>query len=247
MTSVLSRRLSIILPAYNEKATVAALLDKVLALPLPAIEKEIIAIESNSTDGTREIIRRYESEGKLKALYQDKPLGKGSAVRAGLAAATGDWILIQDADLEYDPADYPKLLAPLQSGAVSFVLGSRHLGHRDWRYRRNGTARRIGWVIDCGAWVYTQLFNALYKTRLTDPCTMYKVFLRTCLEGVHLQSNGFELDLEIVGKLVRRGFMPVEVPVSYESRNFEQGKKVRIWRDGWRVLKAIIQFSAGPL
>jgi len=238
----LSKRLSIILPVYNEKATASLLIDKVLAVSLPGIEKEIIAIESRSTDGTREVIELYAAEKKLKAIYEDRPMGKGHAVKTGLAAATGDWVLIQDADLEYDPADYPKLLAPLGTGAAAFVLGSRHLGHADWRYRRQGTARWIGYFIDCGAWVYTKLFNTLYGVSLTDAATMYKVFERRCLEGIHLESDGFELDFEIVGKFVRKGWIPVEVPVSYESRSFEEGKKVRIWRDGWRVLAAIIRF-----
>jgi glycosyltransferase involved in cell wall biosynthesis len=234
--------LSIILPVYNEKATASLLLEKVLAVSLPGIEKEIIAIESNSTDGTRAVIQRYEAEGKLKAIYEDKPMGKGHAVKTGLAVATGEWVLIQDADLEYNPADYPKLLAPLQEGKTSFVLGSRHLGHQDWRYRRRGTARWVGYFIDCGAWVYTLFFNALYRVALTDAATMYKVFSRRCLEGIHLESDGFELDWEIVAKFIRRGFIPMEIPVSYESRSFAEGKKVKIWRDGWRALIAIIQF-----
>ena len=243
----MSRRLSIILPAYNEKATVSRLLDKVMAVPLPGVEKEIIAVESRSTDGTREIIQRYEAEGKLRAIYEDKPSGKGHAVKAGLAAATGDWILIQDADLEYDPEDYPTLLAPLQAGQVSFVLGSRHLGLKDWRYRRRGSARWAGYVIDCGAWIYTTLFNRIYGVSLTDPYTMYKVFTRQSVEGIRWESNGFDLDIEIAAKLIRRGHIPMEVPVFYESRSFAEGKKVQMWSDGWKVLKAIIRFRVGDL
>jgi len=235
-------RLSIIIPVYNEIATVSRLLEKVIALPLAGVEKEIIAIESNSTDGTRDVVRRYESEGKLKALYEEQPMGKGHAVKAGFAAATGDWVLIQDGDLEYDPADYPALLAPLQEGKTSFVLGSRHLGHQDWRYRRRGRTQWLGYVIDCGAWVYTRFFNLLYGVALTDPCTMYKVFPRRCLDELRLTSDGFELDWEIVSKMVRRGHVPFEVPIAYESRSFAEGKKVRIWRDGWKALWAILRF-----
>ena len=182
--------------------------------------------------------------GRAQAILSGQTDGQRLCVQEnqGLGVATGDWVLIQDADLEYDPADYPTLLAPLQNGTAPFVLGSRHLGHADWRYRRRGTARWAGYLIDCGAWVYTWLFNTLYSVHLTDAATMYKVFERRCLEGVHLESNGFELDWEIVAKFIRRGFVPIEVPVSYESRSFAQGKKVKIGRDGWRALVAIFTF-----
>lgn len=241
------RRLSILIPVYDEAATAAILLKKVIDLPLPDIEKEIIVIESNSKDGSRALVQQMEAQGLFKVIYEDRPQGKGHAVKAGLSRATGEWVLIQDADLEYDVADYPALLAPLQKGATVFVMGSRHLGLRDWRYRRTGAGRWLGPIIDLGAWVYTQFFNLLYGTSLTDPCTMYKVFRRDCLTGITLHSNGFELDWEIVAKLVRKGFKPLEVPVTYRSRGFNEGKKVRIWRDGWRALVAIFHFRFSSL
>ncbi len=242
----MSHRLSIIIPVYNEAATAATLLQKVAAISLPGIEKEIIAIESNSTDGSRALIQKLEADGVLKAIYEDRPQGKGHAVKAGFARATGEWILIQDADLEYDVQDYPALLAPLQQGNA-FVLGSRHMGKKDWRYRRIGAGRWVGPLIDIGAGLFTHFFNLLYGTSLTDPCTMYKVFRRDCLDGITLVSNGFELDLEIVGKFVLKGHIPIEVPVRYQSRNYAEGKKVRIWRDGVRVLIAIFWFRFSPL
>lgn len=243
----MSKSLSIIIPAYNEKATVQILLEKVLALSLQDIQKEIIVIESLSTDGTREVVQDYEKRGKLRALYEDRPMGKGHAVKTGLKVASGDWILIQDADLEYDVADYPRLLEPLVRGQTSFVLGSRHLGKQDWRYRRTAVGRGLGFVMDFGVWVYTLFFNLLYGMRLTDPCTMYKVFRRQCLDGIHLKSDGFELDWEIVAKLSRKGYPPIEIPVSYHSRSFKDGKKIKLWRDAWRSLRAIIQFRFAPL
>jgi glycosyltransferase involved in cell wall biosynthesis len=241
------RRLTIIIPVYNEAATVAVLLQKVIDLPLPDIEKEILVVESNSTDGTRDVVRSLEAQGRVQAIYEEYPQGKGHAVKTGLARATGEWILIQDADLEYDVNDYPSLLKPLQQGTTAFVLGSRHLGQQDWRYRRTGAGRWLGPLIDLGVWAYTQFFNLLYGTSLTDPCTMFKVFRRDCLNGIILLSNGFELDWEIVAKLVRKGFRPLEIPVTYRSRNFKDGKKVRIWRDGWRAMYAILRFRRGPL
>ena len=236
------RRLSIIIPVYNERATASLLLHKVLNIALPSLEKEIIVVESNSTDGTRAIVKELEAQGRITALYEDRPQGKGHAVKAGLEKAHGDWILIQDADLEYDVEDYPALLAPLMNGTAAFVLGSRHLGRQDWRYRRTGAGRWLGPIIDIGIWCYTQFFNLLYGTALTDPATMYKVFRRNCLEGIRLESDGFELDWEIVAKMTRKGFQPLEIPVTYHSRSFIDGKKVRLWRDGWRALSAIVRF-----
>jgi glycosyltransferase involved in cell wall biosynthesis len=241
-----THRLSIIIPVYNEAATAAVLLQKVLDQPLPGIDKEIIVIESNSSDGSRALVQQAEAAGTIIAIYEDRPQGKGHAVKAGLARATGDWILIQDADLEYDVQDYPALLAPLQN-EIPFVLGSRHLGRRDWRYRRTGAGRWLGPFIDFAVWMYTQFFNLLYGVSLTDPCTMFKVFRRDCLHDVHLRSNGFELDWEIVAKFVRKGLIPVEIPVSYQSRSFAEGKKVRIWKDGARAMAAILAFRFGPL
>jgi glycosyltransferase involved in cell wall biosynthesis len=238
----LPKKLSILIPAYNEKNTAAQILDRVLAIPLDGIEKEVIVVESNSTDGTRELVKDFEKRRQIRAIYEERPMGKGHAVKTALAKATGDWVLIQDADLEYDVADYPRLLEPLRRGETAFVLGSRHLGHRDWRYRRTGVGKWLGCVMDFGVWAYTQFFNLLYGTRLTDPCTMYKLFRRDCLKNISLHSDGFELDWEIVAKLIRKGFPPIELAVSYNSRSFKEGKKIKLWRDGWRSLKAIVRY-----
>jgi glycosyltransferase involved in cell wall biosynthesis len=241
-------RLSIIIPVYNEMATVATLLNRVVTYPLEGIEKEIIVIESNSMDGSRSVVQKFDAEAKIKAIYENRPEGKGHAVRAGLAAATGDWILIQDADLEYEISDYPTLLNPLKRGEAAFVLGSRHLGHQSWSYRSTSAVGTFMSVfINAGVWVYTQFFNQLYGQRLTDPATMFKVFRRDCLQGLTFHSNGFDLDWEIVAKLVRKGFTPLEFPVTYRSRGFNEGKKVRLWRDGWVSLVAILRYRFGSL
>ncbi len=241
-------RLSIIVPVYDEMPTVATLLRRVLDVPLDGIEKEIIVVESNSQDGSRSVVQKLEAETKIKAIYEDRPFGKGHAVKTGLAAATGEWILIQDADLEYEVSDYPMLLGPLERGDAAFVLGSRHLGHQGWRYRKGTAVGSLrNFLINAGVWLLTQFFNVLYGERLTDPATMFKVFRRDALQGVTLRADGFELDWEIVAKLTRKGLRPLEFPVTYRSRGFNDGKKVRLWRDGWRALFAIVRFRFSPL
>ncbi len=239
--------LSIIIPAYNEKTTLETLLSRVQAVPLPGIEKDILVIESNSTDGTRQAVQALERAGKIRAIYEERPQGKGHAVKAGLAAAQGDWILIQDADLEYDINDYIPLMTPLKEGKAAFVLGSRHLGSNDWKYRRQGAGKWFGPFLDIGVALYTKLFNTLYGVSLTDPATMFKLFERRCLDGLHLHSNWFDLDWEIVAKLIRKGFHPIEIPVTYNARSVAEGKKIRFWRDSWMVLAAILRFRFSSL
>lgn len=183
------KSLSILIPAYNEKNTVEILLDRVLKSPFTA-DAEIIVVESQSTDGTHEFIERIAREGRIQAVFEDRPQGKGHAIKAALKRAQGDTILIQDADLEYDIGDYEKLIQPIRSGKASFVLGSRHLGARDWRYRRKDAGRWLGPLLDLGVYGFTFLFNVLYGTRLTDPATMFKVFQRQCAEGITWRSDG---------------------------------------------------------
>jgi len=241
-------RLSIIIPAFDEEATIGTLLQSVIDQPLESIEKQIIVVESNSKDRTRAIVRDFESRGLIQAIYQDLARGKGHAVKAGLAQATGEWILIQDADLEYKVSDYPRLLAPLQKGEAAFVLGSRHLGYKGWQYRsRTAVGPLAAIFINSGVLAFSWFFNVLYGVCLTDPTTMFKVFRRNCLEGITFKSDGFNLDWEIVGKLIRQGFIPIEIPVSYKSRGWNEGKKVRLVRDGWVSLKAIIEFRFSSL
>lgn len=235
-------KLSIIIPVYNEAATVEKLMEKVLAVKLPKLTKEIIIVESNSTDGTREIIKKYEKKKNIKIIYQDKSKGKGNAVKEGLQHASGDIVLIQDADLEYNPAEYGRLLQPILDGKTSFVLGSRPMGLSTWKIRFYFEDALYQKVLNYGGILYTLLFNLLYLVWITDPATMYKVFRKDCLEHITLRSNYFDLDWELVAKLVRKGYKPIEVPISYNSRSLAEGKKIRFFRDGFLVFLAIIRF-----
>jgi glycosyltransferase involved in cell wall biosynthesis len=239
-------KVSIIIAVYNEAPTVATLLERVWAQPLPGVGKEIIIIESNSTDGSRELVAEFlarhaaEATRHIHVIHQDRPRGKGHAIRQGFAAATGDILLIQDADLEYDVADYPELLEPVLAGRTAFVLGSRHLGPDGWKIRKFARNSLRAGYMNVGATLFHAFFNLLFASRLTDPTTMYKVFRAHCLDGLTLTCNRFDFDFELVGKLIRSGFVPLEVPVSYKSRGFDAGKKIRIWRDPVTWLVAIV-------
>ena len=228
-------RLSIILPIYNEIGTCKELINSVLAKLIEGVEREILIVESNSTDGSREIIKAYEGQ----------PRGKGHAVRNGMAHATGDVLLIQDADLEYDIEDYDSLLEPLFSQRRLFVLGSRHKGN--WKMREFEDRRWLSAAFNFGQIFFTWLINVTCNTVLKDPFTMYKVFHRECLYGLELESNRFDLDWEIVIKFIRKGFIPLEIPVNYVSRSFSEGKKIRPLRDPILWLWALVRFRYGPL
>ena len=188
------------------------------------------------------MVRALAHAKKVRAIYQDRPMGKGNAVKTGFRAAKGDIFLIQDADLEYKVSEYPKLIAPILTGRANFVLGSRHLGHGSWKIRRFTKNRLKSAFFNAAVLGCHTLFNILHGTRLSDPTTMFKVFRRECIEGVVFRSNHFQMDWEIVAKILRRGHPPVEVPVSYVSRSVAEGKKVRFWRDGPLSLYAIVRF-----
>jgi glycosyltransferase involved in cell wall biosynthesis/2-polyprenyl-3-methyl-5-hydroxy-6-metoxy-1,4-benzoquinol methylase len=223
--------LTVIVPAYNEAKTFGPLMDELLKKELPGLTMEIIIVESGSTDGTRDLARNYASHPRVKLIFEDQPRGKGHAVRAGLQAATGDYILIQDADLEYDLADYDALLEPLLAGRHAFVLGSRHGGRNVWKMRQFTGQLGLSLFVNLGHWFFTALVNLLFFQKLRDPFTMFKVFRRDCLYGLDLKCNRFDFDFELLVKLLRKGFKPVELPVNYRSRSFKEGKKVRFLRD----------------
>ena len=234
-------KLTIIIPIYNEAATVEKLMEKVLAVKL-SIKKEIIIIESNSTDGTREIIKKYEKLKNITILYQDKPQGKGNALKLGFQHATGDIILIQDADLEYKPEEYPLLLQPILDNKTSFVLGSRPMGKDTWKIREYLKDTVYARLLNLGGLFYNTLFNVLYGVHLTDPSTMFKIFKRECIKDITFKCNYFDLDWEIVAKLVKKGYNPIEIPISYTSRSLYEGKKIRFLRDGFLVFLAIVRY-----
>ncbi len=233
--------LSVVVPIYNEAATVRTALDAILAKAVAGWTLEIILVESNSTDGTRDIVLTYRSHPRVKLLLEDRPRGKGHAVRAGFTVATGDVILIQDADLEYDLNDYAILLAPLAAGRQSFVLGSRH-GTSGWAIRQFADQPLQALILNCAHWGFTLLINGSLGIWLRDPFTMYKVFRRDCLEGLTFECNRFDFDWELLIKLIRRGHRPIEIPISYKSRSFKEGKKISMLRDPITWLWALARF-----
>ena len=244
--------LSIIIPVYNEKDTIKILLNRVYNHKLTNIKRELIIIESNSTDGSREYVKNFAHGKKdVQLILEDKPQGKGHALRVGFKKATGDIILIQDADLEYDVNDYEKLIRPILESKTMFVLGSRHLsedGKRNWGIRKfHGTERIYAYFMNFGGLFLHAFFNVLYGTDISDPTTMYKVFSRDILKKIHLEGNYFELDWEIVSKFIRLGIKPIEIPIKYSSRSPKQGKKVKLSRDIMKWLVTIIKFRYYPL
>lgn len=233
--------LSVIVPAYNEAKTFGTLMEALLHKEMPGLQMEIIVVESNSTDGTREIALKYKNHPGVKLILEDQPRGKGHAVRTGLKAASGDYVLIQDADLEYDQEDYEALLEPLIAGRSAFVLGSRHGGRNLWKMRQFTGQRSLSVFFNFGHWFFTTLINVLFLQRLRDPFTMFKVFRRDCLFGLEFECNRFDFDYELLIKLIRKGYRPIELPVNYRSRSFEEGKKVQLFQDPLTWLMALIR------
>ncbi|MBX7220720.1 MAG: glycosyltransferase [Blastocatellia bacterium] len=232
------QKVSVIVAAYNEAATIEQVLNLLLKKKIPDLDMEIVVVESNSTDGTREIVQRFEQYPQVQVILEDKPSGKGHAVRTGLRHATGDFILIQDADLEYDLEDYDVLLEPLKMHREAFVLGSRH-GGTAWKMRQFTGQPILSMALNFGHWFFTTLVNICFGLSLRDPFTMYKVFRRDCLHGLRFHCNRFDFDYELLVKLVRKGYRPIEIPVNYHSRSFKEGKKVSMWRDPFNWLWAI--------
>jgi glycosyltransferase involved in cell wall biosynthesis/ubiquinone/menaquinone biosynthesis C-methylase UbiE len=233
--------LSIVVPAYNEAGTIREALDRLLAKTIDGLDIEIVVVESNSTDGTRAIVESFRNHPRVTLVLEDRPRGKGHAVRAGFARLAGDFVLIQDADLEYDLEDYDALLEPLMTGRQAFVLGSRH-GGRSWKMRTFSDQPVAAFVMNVGHWVFAGLVDVMFGLTLRDPFTMFKVFRRDCLTGLTFDANRFDFDFELLIKLVRKGYRPVEIPVNYRSRSYTQGKKVSMWRDPWTWIRALVKY-----
>lgn len=210
-------KLSIVIPVFNEKDTILQILHAVDAVYLPGVEKEIIIIDDCSTDGTRDKLQRME--GRYKILYQQHNQGKGAALRRGYDSATGDYIVNQDADLEYDPADYAILLQPIINGEADVVFGSRRLQ----KERIHNVYRRYLW----GGIFLNNLVNLLSGVSISDIFSGSKVFPRSALSRITLQSQGFEVETELTIKLLKVGYRIVEVPISYHARTIAEGKKIR--------------------
>lgn len=221
-------KLSIIIPAYNERATIERVFARVSAAPTLDYSKEIILVDDGSTDGTTEILARLARTYHAVLLRHEKNIGKGGAIKTALMQASGDLVLIQDADLEYDPADYPKLLAAHRPQSP-VVYGSRNLGKTNRGYAH--------YVL--GAALLTRLTNLLFRSRLTDVYTCYKLIPLATLKDITLTQNGFSFESEVTAKILKKHIPIIEVPINYYPRSFSNGKKIRLW-DGiagaWTII-----------
>jgi len=220
--------LSVIMPVYNEQETLTEILTRVRAVDL---EKEIVVVDDGSSDGTRDILKEEEKKGDLKILYHEVNKGKGAAVRTGLEHASGDFIIIQDADLEYDPREYPKLLKPILEGEAEVVYGSRSLVFKETMFLLQALGNKI----------VTLATNLLYGIALSDMETCYKVFRAEVIKSIPLRSRRFEFEPEITAKLLKRGYRIHEVPISYQGREYHEGKKLT-WRDGITALWTLVKY-----
>lgn len=227
---VFTMRLSVLMPVYNEAATLCEILSQVRAVDLGDVEKEIIVVDDGSTDGSREILKEEAVRDDLKVFFHDRNQGKGTAVRTAIQHATGDLFLIQDADLEYDPRDYPALIRPILEGRVEVVYGSRFLGPRK---------AMLFWHM-LGNKLLTLTTNILYNAILSDMETCYKCFRADVIQDIPLRSRRFEFEPEVTAKVLKRGYRIFEVPISYYGREYREGKKIG-WKDApvafWTLLK----------
>jgi glycosyltransferase involved in cell wall biosynthesis len=249
-------KVSIVIPAYNERRFIAEVLRRVQAVSLGNMEKEIVVVDDCSTDGTRELLEEIvrmqgESDSKrrelptpnretalsnLKILFQERNQGKGAALRRGLREASGSVIIIQDADLEYDPGEYPRLLEPIQRGVADVVYGSRFLG---------GPHRVLYYWHYVGNKLLTTLSNMFTNLNLSDMETCYKVFRREILERVQLKQDRFGIEPELTAKVAKTRCRVYEIPISYYGRTYAEGKKIT-WKDGLKAIYCIIRYNVFP-
>lgn len=238
-------KVSILIPVYNERDTLPVILERVRMVSLTpngtrpvyvknptTLEKEIVVVDDGSTDGSRELLRQEAEAGDLKVVYHDRNQGKGAAVRSAIRAATGDILLIQDADLEYDPRDYPALLLPILEGRADVVYGSRFLG--------GPRKAMLFWHMIANKMI-TLMANVLYDAILSDLETCYKVMRAEVLQGMPLRSRRFEIEPEITAKILKRGYRIYEVPISYTGREYHQGKKIGL-PDAFEAVWALFKY-----
>jgi len=235
-------KLTIVMPVYNEAGTLAEILRRVLAVPLPGLTRELIVVDDDSTDGTRELLQDLPAligtteDVEVKVLLQDRNRGKGAALRKGFAEATGEIVLVQDADLEYDPSEYPQLLSPILDGRADVVFGSRFVG---------GAPHRVLYFWhSLGNKCLTLLSNMLSNVNLTDMECCYKVFRAEILHKLVLREDRFGIEPEITAKVARTGCRIYEVGVSYSGRTYAEGKKIS-WRDGVAAIWCLLRYNLG--
>jgi glycosyltransferase involved in cell wall biosynthesis len=230
--------LSIVIPVYNEKETLFEIIGRVLASPVP-LAREIVLVDDCSKDGSRALYSQLPQrfpDARLRVILHERNRGKGAALRTGYAAATGDIILVQDADLEYDPADYPQLLQPILDGQADVVYGSRYL-------RRDAHRVPFFWhtLVNQFLTLLSNMFTNLY---LTDMETCYKVFKAEVIRSIKLKSDRFGIEPEVTAKVARGGWRVYEVPIRYAGRTYREGKKIT-WRDGLKAIFCIVRYGLG--
>jgi glycosyltransferase involved in cell wall biosynthesis len=225
------RKLSVVVPVFNERNTLVEIVRRMRAVELPdSIEREIIVVDDGSDDGTRDVLQQL-GDSTVRVIMHERNRGKGAAVRTGFANATGEYVLVQDADLEYDPEDWPKLLNPVLRGRTRVVYGSRFTGER-----RNMLF--LHWI---GNRFLSFVTNVLYNTTLSDMETCYKLLDRRLLDELSLSADRFDIEPEITAKILKRGVRIYEVPISYTGREFDEGKKIT-WHDGVAALWTLVKY-----
>ena len=227
-------KLSVIMPAYNEQATIRLIVDRVLAVDLGPVEKEVVIVDDGSKDGTRDILKTMDGQRGVRVFFQPHNQGKGAAVWRGIQEATGDMLIIQDADLEYDPHEYPQLIAPILDGKAEVVYGSRFLGSPRGH-------RVLYFWHSVGNKMLTMLSNMFSDLNLTDMETCYKVFVRDVALKLDIQMKDFGIEPEITQKVARMRARVYEVPISYHGRTYEEGKKIGL-KDAFKAVYTILKF-----
>ena len=229
---MVSGKLTVIIPCYNERDTIAGIVEAVERSPVP--DKEIIIVDDHSTDGTRDILKNAIAPRVSRIIYHERNQGKGAALRTGIAAATGDIVIIQDADLEYDPQEYPLLIEPILAEKADVVYGSRFMGGRPHRV--------IYYWHSMGNWFLTTLSNMFTNINLTDMETCYKAFRREVVQSIRIEEDRFGFEPEITAKIAKKKCRVYEVGISYYGRTYTEGKKIG-WKDGFRAIYCILKYN----